>query len=141
MKRGKPLKRTPLARKSPMKGSATRRSKRPVRQVSAKRDSEREERNEVRQEAMLRARWQCEARALRVMHHSWPSCSGPLDVDEIIARSAWPGGHLILGNVQVLCRAHHDWKHAHPEMAKSLGMTRESWERPEPGGSVELRIW
>jgi 5-methylcytosine-specific restriction endonuclease McrA len=57
------------------------------------------------------------------------SCFGPLDGDEIIARSAWPGGHLILSNVQTLCRAHHDWKHDHPEEAHERGLLRWSWER------------
>jgi hypothetical protein len=30
-----------------------------------------------------------------------------------------------------LCRAHHDWKHNHPEAAHDLGIFRHSWEAPD----------
>lgn len=56
------------------------------------------------------------------------TCQGPLDVDEIVSRARYPGGHLDLDNVQVLCRAHHDWKHAEPEAAVERGLARWSWE-------------
>lgn len=145
MKRGKPLKRTEFKRSQKrtdsgtVKPSAQRRSKPRLRQVSPKRASERQKRQEVRLAALQRAGNLCEARFLVVpgVQH----CDVTLDVDEIIARSAWSAGYLELGNVQVLCRAHHDWKHAHPDHARRLGLTRQSWERPEPGQPVELRVW
>lgn len=49
-------------------------------------------------------------------------CHGPLDADEYDLRSARPGGHLDPANVQMLCRAHHDWKHAHPVEAARRGL-------------------
>lgn len=54
-------------------------------------------------------------------------CWGPLDVDEIIARSQWSAGYLDPTNCQLLCRAHHDWKHEHPEEARALGLSRSLW--------------
>ena len=57
-------------------------------------------------------------------------CWGPLDADEVAPRSARPGGHLIADNVQMLCRAHHDWKHAYPNEAAARGLRAWSWETP-----------
>jgi len=133
VKRGKPLKRTEFKRKPP---STTGRSKQSLPQYSKKRSSERSARQEVVLLALERAHHKCEAR-----HVTVAECRGPLDVDEIIARSAWAKGYLELGNVQVLCRMHHDWKHDNPLTAKDLGWTRESWERPMPGQEVDLRVW
>lgn len=56
------------------------------------------------------------------------TCWGVLDVDEVQGRGVRPGGHLDGTNVQVLCRAHHNWKHEHPARAHELGLTRWSWE-------------
>ena len=80
-----------------------------------------------------RASNQCEARDLVV----WVQCGGPLDCDEIIARSQWAAGYLEPKNTQLLCRMHHDWKHAHPEQARKLGMTKQAHQRDDP----TLRIW
>jgi 5-methylcytosine-specific restriction endonuclease McrA len=51
------------------------------------------------------------------------TCSGPLDVDEIIPRGRG-GNYLDPENCQVLCRAHHRWKHDHPAEAERLGLTK-----------------
>lgn len=73
----------------------------------------------VRIEVLLRDHMQCVAR------YMLPSieCSGPLDVDEIIPRGRG-GSHLDASNCQVLCRAHHRWKHDNPAEAERLGLTR-----------------
>jgi hypothetical protein len=55
-------------------------------------------------------------------------CAGRRDVHEIASRAARPGGELDAANCVLLCRAHHDWTHAQPYLAHSLGLRRWSWE-------------
>ena len=50
-------------------------------------------------------------------------CSGQLDIDEIIPRGRG-GNYLDPDNCQVLCRAHHRWKHDNPAEAERLGLTK-----------------
>lgn len=57
------------------------------------------------------------------------ACSGPLDVHEVIPRSAWAKGYLVLSNCRTVCRAHHDWIGLHPLEAHRLGLHGFSWER------------
>jgi hypothetical protein len=111
-----------------VKRTAMPRGRKALAPVSARRAAEATARAEVRETALSRAGYTCEARLLV------PDliCRGPLDVDEICPRSAAPGGHLDLANVQVLCRAHHDWKHANPERAHDLGLRKWSWEYDQP---------
>lgn len=87
---------------------------------SAKRRAEANQRAAIVIEALRRAGHQCQAR------HLVPEvrCGGPLDPDEIMGRGVLPGAHLIQDNVQILCRAHHDWKHDHPTRARDLGLTK-----------------
>lgn len=92
---GAPLRRTPLAR------------------VSRKRRIEDRERIDVRKRVMQRDRG-C------VLAH-WGGCWGPLDVDEIVPRGRG-GSFLDDENCQVLCRGHHDRKHAKPHVASILGL-------------------
>ena len=54
-------------------------------------------------------------------------CWGPLDPDEWKLRSAG-GSTLDASNVQMICRAHHDWKHREPIVAAERGL------RPFPVG-------
>jgi 5-methylcytosine-specific restriction endonuclease McrA len=50
------------------------------------------------------------------------------DVHELLARSA--GGDILdPANIVVLCRSCHRWVHAHPEMAKELGLRRSRYAR------------
>ena len=56
-------------------------------------------------------------------------CGGQLDPHEIIPRSAWPGGDLVLDNVVMVCRRHHDWIDDHPAAAHECGLHGFSWER------------
>lgn len=62
------------------------------------------------------------------------TCVGPLDPDEIRSR-ARGGDPLDLANVQMLCRAHHDWKHTHDPEAVALGLSRHSWDDTSVPGS------
>lgn len=94
--------------------------------MSAKRAAEREDRVAVRERALRRAGYRCQAEGIAGLR-----CGGPLDVDEIILRSGRPGGHLEDDNVQVLCRQHHDWKHTHPTEAVAAGLRRWSWDHSE----------
>lgn len=73
---------------------------------------------------MRKAGGRCEARLVVPEVTCW----GPLDVDEVIPRGVRPGSHLEPEHVQVLCRAHHDWTHAHPQEAAARGLRKWSWE-------------
>jgi hypothetical protein len=55
-------------------------------------------------------------------------CIGPLDVHEVIPRSAWAGGWLEPDNCRLVCRVHHDWIGDHPAEAHRLGLHGFSWE-------------
>ena len=58
-------------------------------------------------------------------------CIGPLDVHEIIPRSAWPGGELVVDNCVTLCGlSHHPWVTNNPDKAHRIGLHGFSWERP-----------
>lgn len=92
--------------------------------VSDKRKAEEATRASVRVAALVRAGNRCEAPTVVPELVCW----GPLDVDEVVPRGVYPKGHLDLDNVQVLCRAHHDWKHDNPEEAVKRGLRRWSWE-------------
>lgn len=126
MKRSGPLRRkTPLRSTPPPVGIAPipgRKAR--LRARSRKTVAEADQRNDVRFAALVRAGWRCEATSKVPA----VSCGGPLDVDEIVPRGVRPVGHLDPDNVQVLCRAHHEWKHAHPTEAAAVGLRRWSWE-------------
>jgi len=76
-------------------------------------------RAEVRRIVMQRDMGLCRAKFLigSIM------CSGPLDIDEVIPRGRG-GNYLDPENCQVLCRAHHRWKHDNPAEAERLGLTK-----------------
>lgn len=57
-------------------------------------------------------------------------CGGRLDPHEVIPRSAWRDGQLVLGNVMIVCRMHHDWIGDNPNRAQELGLHGFSWQRP-----------
>lgn len=109
LKRGKPLKRT---------GRLSQRSK--------TREEEAADRRIVVLEVLARDRNACRASALVPA----VSCRGPLDVHEVIPRSAWAKGYLVAGNAVAVCRAHHDWIGEHPTEAATLGLHGYSWQRP-----------
>lgn len=96
---------------------ASKRSK--LKPNSKKRIKQFSERKEVRRIVLTRDMLQCRAKFLV----SSIECHGPLDVDEIIPRGRG-GDWLDIDNCQVLCRAHHTWKHDHPAEAERLGLTK-----------------
>ncbi len=98
---------------------------RPLRPVSTKRRREVPLRTAVRNRTLERAGYTCEARLL-VPHIA---CEGSLEVHEVIARSAYPGGHLDVDNTMALCGSHHRFATAYPAAAERLGLRKPSWER------------
>lgn len=121
-----------------------------MKQESDKHKAEREERERIKRVVRRRDR-SCRARLLYPEHidspdldpeaaaaarQAWPTrCGGPLDIHEIIPRSAWRAGYLVPDNCVLICRNHHDWVDHWPDAAHVLGLHGYSWERPDqPGG-------
>jgi hypothetical protein len=98
-----------------------------MRQMSARREAEQAERKRVVAAAKRRDGYSCVGR------HRVPEvrCGGPLDAHEIIPRSAWRGGYLVLDNVATVCRNHHDWIDDHPDDAHAVGLHGYSYERKD----------
>lgn len=96
-----------------------------LRPISAKRQAEQAQRRDVVRQARDRDRG-CVAHRVGVPGRCW----GPLDVHEVIPRSAWRAGYLVLGNVVTVCRGAHDWIGDHPDEAHALGLHGYSYERP-----------
>jgi peptidoglycan/xylan/chitin deacetylase (PgdA/CDA1 family) len=95
-----------------------------LRGESDKHKDEREERERVKRDVRFRDR-SCRAQ------DAPGRCEGPLDVHEVIPRSAWRAGYLIRSNCLLICRAHHDWIHDNPDAAHELGLHGYSWERTD----------
>ena len=66
-------------------------------------------------------------RALRALPDA---CGGRLEVNEIIRRSQWAAGYLVLDNTITLCSDHHRFVTEWPDDAHVLGLQRKSYERP-----------
>jgi hypothetical protein len=103
-----------------------------LRPRSKKREAEAAERRRVVAEVGARDRWTCQAK--NVVPEV--PCIGPLDVHEIIPRSAWRAGYLVVDNCLIVCRSHHDWIGDNPDEAHARGLHGYSWEVPE-----ENRRW
>lgn len=99
--------------------------RKPLPSTSVRRRAERLRRAEVVLAARVRDGG-CVARALVPEI----GCHGPLDGHEVIPRSGWPGGHLVVENVATVCRAHHRWIDRNLIEAHALGLHGYSWERP-----------
>lgn len=128
MKRRTRLQRTAsLSRRTPLppprRGLARRVGLAPM---STKRQGERQARRDAVETVAARDGLRCFAQ--RVLEHR---CGGPLDAHEVIPRSAWPGGHLVPGNIRLVCRSAHEWIGTHPARAHDLGLHGYSYERPE----------
>ena len=95
-------------------------SRRPMRQVSAKRRSTWARRRQVREEVLARDGG-CVARTTVLS----VACIGPVDVHEVLTR-ARGGDPLDPDNCVSLCRAHHDWTHREPLKATALGLLRSA---------------
>ena len=105
-----------------MKRSPLPRRRKRIKQRSIKQSVAQAERDEVVWRVRNRDRT-CQARAVPHV------CGIPLDVHEIIPRSAWPGGYLDDTNCVLVCRAAHNWIDDHPDEAHDLGLHGYSWER------------
>lgn len=135
------MKRTPLARKTPLKqgkGLTTRKplesrsqltSKTRVKPRSQKRIDEKPERDAVREATLRRAGFRCEAGDGAF---GMP-CFGDLAAHEVIKRSVRPGSHLEVELTAAVCVAHHaaldEAKHR-PE-ARRRRLFFDSWEYAE----------
>lgn len=112
----------------------------PMSPMSAKRRAALPERAAVKQAAHERDAWLCQFwsfydRADSTERLPMPAlplaCGGQLECHEIIPRSAWADGWLVLENCVTLCSRHHLWVTDHPGAAHVIGLHRFSWDRPE----------
>jgi hypothetical protein len=108
----------------------------PLRPVSPKRRANLTVRAEIRAQVLERDDYLCQfwtrAKSLDLMNlpHVPIACGGPLDVHEIIPRSAWADGYLVVDNCIAVCRRHHDWIGDYPELAAEHNLHGYSWDRP-----------
>jgi hypothetical protein len=111
VRRGGPLKRTPLTRIG------------------------RKKKSKAGARAALRERvWQrdCQCQFHRYCYNSGISftplfrCVDSLDVHEIVPRSVWPDGDLDDSNGVLLCRHHHEWLDSNRELAEQIGLYRRT---------------
>ena len=108
----------------------------PIAPMSAKRRAALPARAEVRETVLERDEYRCQFWT-RVYASGKPvpldapiACGGPLDVHEIIPRSAWPDGWLVVDNCVTLCRRAHEWVTDNPAAAAVYGLHDFSWNRP-----------
>lgn len=102
--------------------------------MSERRRGEMAERREVCAAVRLRDGFDCRAKGLLP-----GPCGGLLDVHEIIPRSAWPAGWLVVANCVAVCRQHHQWIDNHPAEAAAAGFHGFSFDRArvEPTGEAK----
>ena len=134
------MKRTPLKRKTPLKQKTPLKRKTPLRPMSKKRQQVQAQRREfVKNE--LEYRQFCEAgphitryllaQLTETMKKQYRAqqrtiCqNNAVDIHEPLMRSR--GGSILdVENTVAVCRACHDWIHAHPEAATQLGLLRRT---------------
>jgi len=115
----------------------------PLRPVSPKRRAALPERAKVREEVLERDDWRCQFWINRgfsaaMMQVVPTACGGPLDVHEIIPRSADPTAWLRPEACVALCRRHHSWVTDNPTLAHEIGLHGFSWERPALADGEDL---
>lgn len=98
-----------------------------IRRYSKRRESKRDERAALVEAVFRRDGHACVART----KVPGVRCRPRLDPHEIIPRSAWRDGYLVMSNVVTVCEAHHDWIDNNPNEAHTLGLHGYSWERPD----------
>lgn len=105
MKRGTPLRRTPLAARG------------------AKAD-EADAMNRWHDAVMARCWFRCwfERHPGYAWEHGLGPCQGRLHAHHVAQRSTHPERRTDPTNGQVLCQLHHTWVHAHPALATELGL-------------------
>jgi 5-methylcytosine-specific restriction endonuclease McrA len=92
-----------------------------IAQQSEKRKVEQREWQRVAEAALRRDSHTCQAANLVPDL----ACKGRLDPHHIATKRRAPELRLSLSNLVTLCRAHHDWTHAHPYEAERLGLLDE----------------
>lgn len=110
----------------------------PLRPISRRRRNQQHARQQVVAQVHDRDRycrfwdyvWDSTARLPGDLATAPKDCCGPLDVHEIIPRSAWALGYLEPTNCVLLCRGHHAWVGDNPAEAHRMGLHGFSWERP-----------
>ncbi|MEM9513687.1 MAG: hypothetical protein AAGA42_02430 [Actinomycetota bacterium] len=82
----------------------------------------------MKQQVTARDRNECQA-----ARHSMVigfECRGQHTVHELVRRAQWRDGIYVVENCVLICAAHHDWVHAHPEAAHDVGLLMRLHERP-----------
>jgi hypothetical protein len=120
MKRGGPLRRTPLARAAGLSRGTTGMARTRLQPVSAKRRDQRDEYSDAVAAAFLRDRWVCHAELLvREVE-----CGGRIDPHHVHP-TGQGGPRCDSDNIVACCRRHHSWIHqTDPERARELGLLR-----------------
>ena len=117
------MKRSPLRRRTPLHRGGRLARRTPLRSVSPKRAKvQRQRRTMVREE--LARRELCEAGVTIRFGGHRSLCAGlAVDLHEPLTR-ARGGSILDPANTVAVCRSCHDWIHAHPAAAASIGLLR-----------------
>lgn len=68
----------------------------------------------------------CQAHARGLEH----TCYGPVVVHELIPRSLWAAGYLVVDNCLAVCAGVNSWVEENTARAIELDLARPSWERP-----------
>lgn len=115
------MRRTPLTRKTPLRGTATLRRS-PMKKGRSKKLAVPKE---IYADVIVRDGG-CVAR------RSVPevTCYGRLDPHHVLRRSQ--GGQDTADNLVTLCRAHHDWVHANPASARQLQLLKSPTTEEKP---------
>ena len=127
---GWPLKRSPMPRqRKPMKRESDRHKKqRPSRQAVVQMALDRD------RSCRFNKYWldnYMASREIPIGRKPPSVCDGRLDPHEIIPRDLWADGYLVLSNVVMICRRHHDWITDNGKWAELIGLHKPSWsERP-----------
>jgi 5-methylcytosine-specific restriction endonuclease McrA len=113
------VKRSPLPRRTPLaRGDSTLARSGPLAARSAKAKAGESQWRSAKAAAFARDGGRCQAPGLVPS----VSCWGGVDPHHILPRSRLGPDHV--DNLVTLCRAHHDWTHAHPALSKPLGLLR-----------------
>lgn len=115
------MKRSPIQRKTPLKQGKPLQRNTPLRPVSKKREKINRARREL-VAGLLAARPRCEARTLIFPVDDKHRCDlWSCDIHEVVTRAR--GGDILdPDNCRAICRACHDWIHAHPADATRVGL-------------------
>ena len=81
-----------------------------------------------RRAVMARDRHQCRMAGMADL-----TCRGPLAAHHVIFRSRSTSRRADPDNGASLCRAHHDWVHAHPADARDLGFAARAGDEVRDG--------